>query len=233
MATNIEREPFSDRDVRRAIAFALDPVEIAQAAKFDAATPNETAIPETSFWYHDYSPYGHDVDEASRLLEEAGQGEGFAMELMVTNEFPETVTAAEVIAAQLGEVGIEVEIRTLDFSTWLAEQGDGNFDAFMLGWLGNIDPDGFYYAQHHSEGGFNFHGYANPEVDELLDQGRTETDQDARKEIYDEAVEMIVDDASYIYFYNPDIINAWVPDVTGYQTRPDNAVRFVTTRKGS
>ncbi|MBW3619679.1 MAG: ABC transporter substrate-binding protein [Actinobacteria bacterium] len=233
MATNIAREPFSDVNVRRAIAFALDPAQIARAAKLDAATPNETAIPETSFWYHEYAPFGQDVDQAQQLLDDAGQGDGFSMDLMVTNEFPETVQAAQAIASQLSEVGIQVEIRTLDFSTWLAEQGEGNFDSFMLGWLGNIDPDDFYYAQHHSEGGFNFHGYANPEVDELLEEARRETDQDTRKGLYDQVAELIVDDASYIYFYNPDIINAWSPQVSGYETRPDNAVRFVETSLGS
>lgn len=232
MATNQAREPFDDPDVRRAIAFALDPVDIAQAALFDAATPNETAIPESSFWYLDHAPFGQDVDQASQLLADAGLADGFTMDLMVTNEYPETVDAAQVIAAQLAEVGITVEIRTLDFSTWLDEQGQGNFDSFMLGWLGNIDPDDFYYAQHHSEGGFNFHGYANPEVDELLDAGREEVDEDARKDIYDQAATMIVDDASYIYLYNPDIINAWSPVVSGYATRPDNAVRFVETSLG-
>ena len=228
MATNIAREPWSDRNVRRAIAFALDPAQIAKAAKFDAATPNETAIPEASFWYHEYAPYGRDVEQAQTLLDEAGVS-NLTMDLMVTNEYPETVTAAEVIANQLGDIGIDVQIRTEDFSTWLADQGEGEFDAFMLGWLGNIDPDDFYYAQHHSEGGFNFHGYSNPEVDELLDAGRRETDQEARKQIYDQVAELIVDDASYIYFYNPDIVNAWSPDVQGYETRPDNAVRFVET----
>ncbi|MBW3665085.1 MAG: ABC transporter substrate-binding protein [Actinobacteria bacterium] len=232
MATNIAREPFDNRDVRRAIAFALSPADVAQAAKFDAATPNETAIPETSFWYFDHAPYGRDVEQAQQLLDDAGVGDGFTMDVMVTNEFPETIDAAEAISTQLADVGIEVEIRTLDFSTWLDEQGQGNFDSFMLGWLGNIDPDDFYYAQHHSEGGFNFHGYSNPDVDELLDQGRRETDRDARKQIYDQAAELIVDDASYIYFYNPDIINAWVPRVSGYETRADNAVRFVETSLG-
>jgi peptide/nickel transport system substrate-binding protein len=99
----------------------------------------------------------------------------------------------------------------------------------MLSWIGNIDPDGFYYAQHHSEGGFNFHGYANDEVDQLLDAARVETEQDARKELYDEAAKMIVDEASYIYLYNPDNINAWRDEVTGYFTRGDNAVRFEET----
>jgi peptide/nickel transport system substrate-binding protein len=229
LALNHEREPYDDVDVRRAIAFALDPAVIAEAALFDAATPNETAIPETSFWHYDYAPFGHDVDQAQQLLDDAGVS-GLTMDLMVTNEFPETVTAAEVIASQLAEVGIDVDIRTLDFTSWLDEQGEGNFDAFMLGWLGNIDPDDFYYAQHHSEGGFNFHGFADDEVDQLLDDGRVEVDEDARKDIYDQAAQRIVDLASYIYFYNPDIVEAWAPHVTGYETRPDVATRFHTTR---
>jgi peptide/nickel transport system substrate-binding protein len=229
LALNHEREPYDDVDVRRAIAFALDPSVIAEAALFEAATPNETAIPETSFWYVEHEPYGHDPDQAQQLLEDAGVT-GLTMDLMVTNEFPETVTAAEVIAGQLAEVGIEVVIRTLDFSSWLDEQGEGNFDAFLLGWLGNIDPDDFYYAQHHSTGGFNFHGFADAEVDQLLDDGRVEVDEDARKDLYDQAAQRIVDLASYIYLYNPDIVEAWSPQVSGYETRPDVATRFHTTR---
>ena len=87
-----------------------------------------------------------------------------------------------MIAAQLQPAGIAVEITDVDFSTWLDMQGNGEFDAFMLSWIGNIDPDDFYYAQHHSEGGFNFQGYSNAEVDELLEAARVETDQAARKD---------------------------------------------------
>jgi peptide/nickel transport system substrate-binding protein len=228
MSLNIAREPFDDPEVRRAIAFALDPATIAEATRFDAATPNETAIPEASFWYHEYAPFGHDPDQAQQLLDDAGV-DGLTIDLMVTNEFPETVTAAQVIESQLGEVGIDVSIRTEDFTTWLADQGEGEFDAFALGWLGNIDPDDFYYAQHHSEGGNNFQGFADDEVDQLLDDARVEVDDDARKELYDQAAERIVDLASYIYFYNPDIVQAWAPNVAGYETRADQATRFVST----
>ena len=229
LALNHDREPFDDPQVRQAIAFAIDIDIITEAARFEAATPNETAIPETSFWYHDYAPFGHDPEQAQALLDDAGVS-GLSIDLMVTNEFPETVTAAQVLESQLGEVGIDVQIRTEDFSTWLADQGEGEFDAFALGWLGNIDPDDFYYAQHHSTGGFNFHGFADDEVDQLLDDARVETDDDARKELYDQAAERIVDLASYIYFYNPDNVEAWSPDVSGYETRPDVATRFHLTQ---
>ena len=226
-AFNHAREPFDNPDVRRAIAMAIDREVIAEAAQFGAATPNQTAIPEGNFWYHEYAPFTPgDVEGAQALLEEAGVTD-LSFAFMVSSEFPETVTQAQVIASQLEPLGITVEIDDVDFSTWLDRQGQGDFDAFMLSWIGNIDPDDFYYAQHHSEGGFNFQGYSNPDMDALLDEARVETDQDARKALYDQAAEMIVDDASYIYLYNPENIGAWTPALEGYSVRGDNAVRFV------
>ncbi|MFR9775727.1 ABC transporter substrate-binding protein [Micromonospora sp. MS34] len=225
LALNQARKPYRDVNVRRAIAFALDREAITKAAKFGLATVNQTAIPKNSAYYYDYAPYTHDPAKAKQLLAQAGVN-GLTMDLMVTSEYPETVTAAQVIAAQLKDVGITVKIRTLDFAQWLDEQGKGNFDSFMLGWLGNIDPDEFYYAQHHTGGTFNFHKYSNPAVDKLLDQARTETDQAARKQEYDQAAKQIVDDASYIYLYNPDVVQGWSKKVSGYEVRTDRAIRF-------
>lgn len=224
-AANQEQEPFDDPRVRQALAWAIDRDEITQAAKFGNATSNQTAIPDSSAWYHDYAPYSQDQEQAQALLAEAG-AEDLSFELMVTSEYPETVSVAQVMASQLDGIGVDVKIRTLDFATWLDEQGKGNFDVFMLGWLGNIDPDEYYYAQHHSDGSFNFHGYDNPEVDQLLDDARVETDDDARKALYDQLAEVIVDDASYVYLYNPDVIQGWSPDMQGYTVRSDRAVRF-------
>lgn len=232
-ALNQAREPFDDVLVRQAIATAIDREEITEAATFGAATPNQTAIPEGSFWYFDYAPYeSGDVDAARALLEEAGITDGFSIEFLVTSDYPETVTQAQVIAAQLEPLDIQVDINDVDFSTWLDLQGQGEFDAFMLSWIGNIDPDEFYYSQHHTDGTFNFQGYSNPELDELLDAARVETDQEARKEMYDEIATIVVDEASYIYLYNPDNIDAWSPNVSGYETRGDNAIRFVETQLG-
>jgi peptide/nickel transport system substrate-binding protein len=99
----------------------------------------------------------------------------------------------------------------------------------MLSWIGNIDPDDFYYAQHHTGANFNFQKYSNPEVDEALDAARTETDEQSRKELYETAVKQIVDDASYIYLYNPDVAVAWAPEVEGFEPRADRAIRFRDT----
>jgi peptide/nickel transport system substrate-binding protein len=225
LTLNEARKPYSDVRVRRAVAFALDREAITKAAKFGLATVNQTAIPKGSPYYYDYAPYTTDTGQATSLLDQAGV-HNLTMDLMVTSEYPETVSAAQVIAAQLKKVGITVKIRTLDFAQWLDEEGKGNFDAFMLGWLGNLDPDEFYYAQHHTGGTFNFQKYSNPTVDRLLDQARTETDQATRKNLYDRAAKQIVDDASYIYLYNPDVVQGWSTKLSGYTARTDRAIRF-------
>ena len=224
---NFNREPFGDPQVRDALAYAIDREAITQAARFDAATVNQTAIPTDSFWSTDYAPFEHDPERARQLLEEAGVSD-LSMGLMVTDEFPETVTAAEVIASQLSEVGIDVEIQSETFATWLDRQGNGDFDAFMLGWLGNLDPFGYYHSQHICEGSNNYQGYCNEQVDELLNQAANEPDQDTRKQLYSDAVEMIVDDGSYWYLYNPDVVQAWSPNISGYTIRPDKAINFET-----
>jgi peptide/nickel transport system substrate-binding protein len=99
----------------------------------------------------------------------------------------------------------------------------------MMGWLGNIDPDDFYYSQHHTDGASNAQKFSDPEVDKLLDAGRVETDTDTRKDLYAQAATIIADKASYIYLYNPSVTQLWSPKVSGYETRADRAIRFVGT----
>ncbi|MGI8949734.1 MAG: ABC transporter substrate-binding protein [Ornithinimicrobium sp.] len=224
-ATNQARKPFDDPRVRQALAWAIDRESITEAAKFGLATMNQTAIPETSKWYYDYAPFEQDPGRAKQLLQEAG-ATNLTVDMMVTNEFPETIQAAQVMASQLDAVGVTLNIRTEDFATWLDQQSQGNFDAFMLGWLGNIDPDDFYYSQHHSSGSNNYQKFQNQEVDMLLDEARTETDQESRKDLYDQAVKIIVDEASYTYLYNPEVVQGWSPDLKGYTARADRAIRF-------
>lgn len=224
LALNEAREPWNDVRVRQAIAYAIDRDAIVQATTYGTAVANQLAIPEQSVWYHEYSPYTTDIDTARDLLDQAGVTD-VTMDLMVTSEYPETVTAAQIIADNLEPLGITVEIRSPDFATWLDEQNTGNFDMLMMGWLGNIDPDDFYYAQHHSDGANNAQGYSNPEVDDLLDEARTETDDATRQRLYADLATIIADEVSYIYLYNPSVIQAWSADLD-YRIRGDRAVRF-------
>lgn len=230
LALNEAREPWNDVRVRQAIAYAIDRDAIVAATSYGTAAKNQLAIPEGNPWYVPYDRYASGGSEdglakARELLADAGVAPE-NLDMLVTTDYPETVTAAQIIADNLAPLGITVDIRTVDFATWLDEQNNGNFDMLMMGWLGNIDPDDFYYAQHHTDGTSNAQKFSNAEVDRLLDAGRVETDPDARFDDYRQAATLIADDVSYIYLYNPSVIQAWNPALQGYQARRDGAVRF-------
>lgn len=227
LALNEARKPWNDMRIRQAIAYGIDRDAIVAATSYGTAAKNQLAVPKGSFWYTDYNRYHYDIEQAKRLLHEANASPQ-NLDMLVTTEYPETVTAAQIIADNLAPLGITVNIRTVDFATWLDEQNSGHFDMLMMGWLGNIDPDDFYYAQHHTNGSSNAQKYSNPEVDRLLDAGRVETNQDARAGIYRKAATIIGDECSYIYLYNPSVIQAWTKDMSNYDARRDKAIRFRT-----
>ncbi len=232
LALNEARPPWNDMRVRQAIAYAVDRKSIVQATSYGTAVANQLAIPKGNPWYTPYDAYRHDLDKAKSLLREAGASPK-SLDMLVTTEYPETVTAAQIIADNLAPLGITVNIRTVDFATWLDEQNNGHFDMLMMGWLGNIDPDDFYYAQHHTGGSSNAQKFSNPEVDRLLDAGRVETNRNARADDYAKAATIIADQVSYIYLYNPSVIQAWTKRLSGYEARRDGAVRFSTATLAS
>jgi peptide/nickel transport system substrate-binding protein len=229
LGVNVREGPLSDERVRQAISFAINRDNVVAAAEFGNAEVTQDPIPSSSAWHFGYAPYEYDPARARELLAEAGFADGFEMEIMPTTFIEATIRAAQVVQADLAAVGIRASIRTLEWAEWLQEQGDGNYDTFVCSWNGLVDPDDFFFAQHRTGEVFNFTGYSNPRVDELLDEARTITDFDTRRELYAEINRHIVDDAPYIYFYNPLQIHAYGPHVQGFQTRADQAVRFLTT----
>lgn len=229
IGVNTEREPLNDPRVRQAISYALNRENIAEAATFGNAEPTQDPIPSSSTWNYGYAPYEQNLERARELLSEAGVPDGFELEIMPTTQFEESVRIAQVLQAELANLGIQADIRTLEWAEWLEEQGAGNYDTYVCSWNGGTDPEDYFYAQHKTGEVFNFTGYSNPTVDELLEEGRVTQDFDARKEIYAEINQQIVDDAPYIYLYNPLEINAYQTYVQGYNTRPDQDIRFTET----
>src|SRR5690606_3222954 len=186
-------------------------------------------IPSSSAWAMDHEPYSYDPERARELLAEAGLADGFDMEIMPTTQYEESIRAAQVIQADLAAVGIRASIRTLEWAEWLQEEGDGNYDTYVCSWNGLVDPDDYFYAQHKTGEVFNFTGYSNATVDELLDEGRSTQGYDERYAIYQQINQTIVDEAPYVYLYNPLNINAYADHVQGYQARGDQAIRFAGT----
>jgi peptide/nickel transport system substrate-binding protein len=227
LALNEARPPYNDVRVRQAIGYAIDRDAIVAATGYGTAVANQLAIPKGSPWYTPYDRYHRDIGMAKSLLHYSGAAPK-SLDMLVTTDYPQTVTAAQIIADNLAPLGITVNIRTVDFATWLDEQNNGHFDMLMMGWLGNIDPDDFYYAQHHTGGSGNAQKFSNPQVDQLLDAGRVQTDRGARAGDYAKAATIVADQASYLFLYNPSVIEAWTTRLSGYQPRRDGAVRFRT-----
>jgi len=225
---NLTREPFDDVRVRQAIALALDREELCAAGFFGLCEAIQGPVGPGSPWYFGYEPYGQDIERAQELLAEAGYPDGFEMELMPTVQYGETVRAAQVLQQQLAAIGIEAAINAPEWSEWLELEGSFQYDAYICNWNGLIDADQYYYLQHHTGEVFNFTGYSNPEFDELVEQGRAINDFDERYEIYEQADQILVDDAPYVYMYNKDEIRAYAPYVKGFVVRPDQANNFWT-----
>lgn len=225
LAFNLDREPVDDRGVRRALARALDRESIAGAAHPGAATPNHGPVPADSFWHHDHAPFPHDPERARERLDGAGLDEP-SLELLVTDELPESTAVAEAVAEQFADIGMDVTVRTEALEDLLEAQAEGDFDVFALGWRGSIDPDELYVPPHHSRGSRNFHGFANEDVDDLLEEARLRHDPERRRELYAEATEIILGEAAYAYLFNTDVLRAWSADLEGVDLRPDGAVRF-------
>jgi peptide/nickel transport system substrate-binding protein len=229
IGVNLKHPPLNDPKVREAINYAINRQNITAAMTFGTGEPTQDPIPSSSAWAYNYAPYSYDPAKAKQLLADAGYPNGFRMQIMPTTQYPESVRGAQVIQQELQQIGVRVTIKTLEWAQWLQEEGKGNYDTYVCSWNGLVDPDDYFYAQQKTGEVFNFTGYSNTKVDQLLSEGRKTQGFDQRKAIYQQVNKMVVDDAPYIYMYNPANINAYRSYVKGYAARPDQAVNFTQT----
>lgn len=126
-----------------------------------------------------------------------------------------------------------MKLERLEFGSLLEDSDGGNFEALLLGWSGRIDPDLNIQPFQVTDGDFNDSGYSNPEVDDLLNEARRTSDEAERKELYDQAMEILHEDVPYIYLYhnNQTTDFAFQGNVTGFTAYPDGILRPATLGK--
>lgn len=112
---------------------------------------------------------------------------------------------AEIVQAQLKEIGLDVTIEILEWGAFLSATSKGDVDMFILGW-GPSTYDGDYglYPNFHSSqkgGEGNRSQYANKYLDSLLEEGRKEIDTEKRREIYIKATDFINEEAIVLPIY--------------------------------
>jgi peptide/nickel transport system substrate-binding protein len=219
MGYNLSDERFADVRVRRAFAHAIDKQEIVDTVLFGLGRPTESPYRPGTAWLNDkLPPYEYSPDKARALLAEAGwkdsdgdgildkNGKPFAFRIL-TNQNELRLKAATVIQKRLRDVGVDVSVRVLEWSAFLNDFIDKRrFEVIVLGWSLSLDPDQ-YDIWHSSKTGFkqfNFVGYKNAEVDELLEKGRRTFDEAERKRTYDRLQEILYEDQPYTFLFVPE-----------------------------
>lgn len=103
------------------------------------------------------------------------------------------------------KAGVEIELKLLEWNSFVKTIDDKNFDMMAMGWGGGDvedDPKQIWHSTSNGKGGSNYISYNNPEVDKLIDQARTELDKPKRRELFKKVYGMIADDAPYIFMFN-------------------------------
>jgi peptide/nickel transport system substrate-binding protein len=230
---NCTRAPFDNPLVRQAVAFAKNRQAIANNVMFGQATPLTGGIlPPWSWAYSEgleLYPATPDIEKAKALLAEAGYPDGFETTIKVSPAYSELAGEAAVDQEALRAVGINAQIINLEWGTFINDVfGNNDFDMHVCGWGGPfIDPDEFLYPEFHSNQGFNSQLFADPEVDALLEEGRTTFEREGRKEVYRKAQEKIFTLAPVAAGTNNKLIQAQQDYVEGFTPLPTGLMRWV------
>jgi peptide/nickel transport system substrate-binding protein len=232
---NVTQPPFDNKALRQAVYRLVDREAIVQAVlRGVGGEPGNSPFGERSWAYSEESDEypERSVEEAKALLEEAGQPDGFSFTLK-TDPSPTNQQIGQVIQNNLKPAGIDVKLEQLEFGTLLEDSTSGDFEALFLGWSGRIDPDLNIYDFTVTNGDFNDSGYSNPEVDKLLNEARTTSDRDRRKELYGQVMEILHEDVPYVYLYHNNATTdfAMQPTVQGFEPYPDGILRLAGVSK--
>lgn len=223
---NTTVEPFTDPRVRQAIAHAVDEQSIIDLALFGTGgvLAEGTTIPAGNFYAIEANPFtGRNLERARELLTEAGLPNGFEFELYVTSTYDFLRDPAEVIQANLADVGIRANIRTEDWSVYLPAVFEGNYTATILGTSGQADPDDFLFSQFHSSSASNLTGISDPELDALLEQGRALSDPEERREVYLAAQARLLELSPMAFLFHSAQYTAMRPNVRGFEHFPNTS----------
>jgi peptide/nickel transport system substrate-binding protein len=237
MLINNQDRVLSDKRVRQAIALALDRDVIVKAKFGGRAVMATGLLPPTHWAYNpDVPRYPHDLARAGQLLDEAGlrpDARGVRLHLVYkTSADAFRVAIARVIAAQLAQVGIVIEVRSFEFNTFFADVKKGNYQIATMQSPEITEPDFHKRFFHTSEwpsaknpDGGNRWLYKNAEVDRLVDEGRMEHDRERRKAVYGQVQRIVAEDLPIIPLWHEDNVVLANVDVQGYAIVPN--ARFI------
>jgi len=201
---NQSMPPTDNVNIRRAIAHAINPDAINQAAFFGKALVAKGGVWPPGAWVFDESiPRPHyDLEKAREFLRKGGKPDGFEMDVLTWNA-PHHITSTELYKAMLAQIGVKVNIKVYSVGTG-TEKFFHTKEApiYSTSWSRYPEPDWFASLCFRSEGYYNPGKKSHPEMDELVKRGAATYDIDERKKIYRRVMEIIVGDAYFVpYVY--------------------------------
>jgi len=240
------REEFRDRRVRRAFNYAIDTQALTQTIYGGLAVQANQPVPENMAGYNDDLPmYGRDVDQAQSLLDEAGYGDGFEIEI-ATFRNPRTYNpspgqAAQLVKSNLEEIGVSCTINTQEFNAFIDYTNSGKHDVCFLGWMtDNADPDNFFNAllmpgvaaedipdgqdwvsfDTENFNTLNVAAWANRDYVQLVNEGKTTYDEAARVQTYEEASRIAHEEAPWVFLDHAKELRGVHNRVSGFVIAP-------------
>ena len=181
-------------------------------------------------------PYGYDLEGAKALLAEAGV-EGAEVSFKCSNNrYLNDESVCQAITGMLTQAGLSVTLDAMPVQNYWPELRAGNFDMYLLGWSpGTFDaehPVRFLASTPNEEkklGSWNFGGYSNARVDELLPMIQSEIDEPTRQAMLDEVTAILQDEVAYVPLYVQPLVWGARSNIELTQ-RPDNffLLRWVT-----
>lgn len=216
--------PFDDVRVRQALCYAVDVDAMLDLTADGHGTKVGSSMYPAFTKYFDASlagAYPHDVEKAKALLAEAGYPDGFSFTITVPSNYQPHVDTAEVLAAQLAEVGVTAEIDLVDWNTWLEDvYGNRNFEATVVGFDSSILNASGMLARWITGSDQNMINYSDPNYDAAYAAAQATVDDAGQTAHYKECLQILSDTAANVYLQDLADFVAIRPDLEGFQFYP-------------
>lgn len=227
MAMNCKNEYLADVRVRQAINMAVDKDALIAAAWWGFGTKIGSHYPAGIAGYVDCADtYAFDPEAARALLAEAGHADGLTLTMRLPESYPVYVSAGQIIADSLRQVGIACNVEIVDWTTWLDDVYVGrNYDLTVVGHTGRLDPITML-ARYASDSSENYFNYTNSEVDELIERYRGELDEDERRSIVEDVQKTLARDVPAVYIQSPVMVYPASAKLQGFEQYPIDVYEF-------
>lgn len=226
---NSSRGPLQEKEVRQAIACAIDRQQLIDAALFGFGVETGPYV-EGMFATDPWAGLpcdGPDKDLARQLLADGGYADGFSIEtIIITGESEVNVDLGQNLQAQLAEIGVDLQLEQLETNVYVDRWLEADFDSALSENGSGPDPHHTYVRYFTSDAVFqNVGGLSSPELDALFAEGRTTTDQEARVPIYAEISEILLDESPWVWLFRGFRNQVVSPALSGFVSHPTGSLK--------